>query len=126
VLGGMIALASLNIGLAILAAFGFIYCMNLRRALFAAGPEEYSDTTDYSAAYEVQAPRRKSPGRWAVRRAAKLAQQETNEQQKIDAILAKVSAHGIQSLSWLEKRTLKQATERQRRRDLERARLRRG
>jgi Zn-dependent protease len=125
-LGGMVALATLNIGLAILAAFGFLYCLNLRRALLAAGPEEQNDLTDYSAAYEPDAPARRRDSRRAQRRAAKLAKQEATEQQRIDQILAKVSAHGMHSLSWWEKRTLKQATERQRHRDLERSRLRRG
>jgi len=44
------------------------------------------------------------------------------EQAHIDAILAKVSAHGMQSLTWLEKRALKKATEHQRQRDLESSR----
>ena len=38
-------------------------------------------------------------------------------QASIDAILAKVSAQGMNSLTWLEKRTLKRATERQRKAD---------
>lgn len=46
---------------------------------------------------------------------------EQHEQAGIDAILAKVSAHGMQSLSWFEKRTLRKATEHQRARDLARA-----
>lgn len=62
--------------------------------------------------------------RWEARRELgearadrKLAQREQNEQATIDAILAKVSAHGMQSLTWLEKRTLRKATERQRKSD---------
>jgi Zn-dependent protease len=130
-LGGMVALATLNIGLAILAAFGFLYCLNLRRMLIATGPEDI-DSTDYSAAYDINAgqPSRRRRGGWTARRAAsrarKLADQERAEQSRIDAILAKVSANGMQSLSWLERRTLKNATERQRERDLERSKLRRG
>ena len=50
-------------------------------------------------------PKRKQPSRWAVRRAQKQQRQERDEQEKIDAILAKVSAHGMNSLTWLEKRT---------------------
>ena len=39
---------------------------------------------------------------------------------------AKVSAQGMQSLTWMEKRALKQATARQRSRDAELTKLRRG
>ena len=49
-----------------------------------------------------------------LRRQAKLEEQE---QGKIDVILAKVSAQGMQSLTWTERRTLKRATERQRQRE---------
>lgn len=44
------------------------------------------------------------------------------EQEAVDRILHKVAQHGMQSLSWLERRTLKRATEHQRQRDLEMAR----
>ena len=79
--------------------------------------------TDYSAAYDINAgrPRRRKPGladRWAARRAAKAAREEADEQEQIDRILAKVSASGMHSLTWWEKRTLKKATERQRQQDL--------
>jgi len=43
------------------------------------------------------------------------AQAEEQEQARIDAILAKVSAHGMHSLTWSEKRALRRATERRRR-----------
>lgn len=51
---------------------------------------------------------------WA-RAAARRAAQARKEQRKIDAILEKVGAKGMQSLTWWEKRTLQKATERQRR-----------
>jgi Zn-dependent protease len=125
VLGGMVALATLNIALAILAAFGFMYCMQFKRQLIAMGPEEYADDgIDYSAAYEID-PRPKASkreSRRAAKAAAKRARDAENEQRQIDAILAKVSTHGMQSLSWREKRTLKKATEHQRERDLHAAR----
>jgi stage IV sporulation protein FB len=128
VLGGAIALATLNIFLAILAAMGFLTCMNMRRALIAMGPEEYSDSIDYSAAYETFAKpvRKKSRrARWAAKRAMKIAAGERQERQRIDQILAKVSAHGMHSLNWRERRALKKATEHQRQRDVETARIRR-
>jgi Zn-dependent protease len=120
IFGGAIALATLNIGLAILALCGFLVCLQTRRALLAAGPEEYADTTDYSAAYETFSPKpKRRPSRWAARRAMKFARAERQERQRIDQILAKVSAHGMQSLTWSERRALKKATEHQRQRDLE-------
>jgi membrane associated rhomboid family serine protease len=42
---------------------------------------------------------------------------ERAENESIDAILAKVHSQGMQSLTWLEKRTLKKATEHQRQRE---------
>jgi membrane associated rhomboid family serine protease len=50
---------------------------------------------------------------------------ERSEQEAIDRILQKVSEHGMNSLSGGERRTLKRATERQRRNDAQYARNRR-
>jgi hypothetical protein len=58
--------------------------------------------------------RRRRLSRWAVRRLRKLARQEELDQLHVDRILAKVSKMGIKSLTWQERRTLKQATSRQR------------
>jgi len=123
ILGAMIALATLNIFLGFLALMGFLYCMNYRRQLIAMGPEEYADSTDYSAAYEqsthsdhVRRRRRRFNPRVA-RKLRKLAQQAEREQRQIDEILAKVSAHGMNSLTWFERRALHKATEKQRKRD---------
>ncbi len=74
-------------------------------------------------------PDRVSRPSWSSRRksqrALKLAQAERDERERIDQILAKVSAQGMQSLNWLERRALKKATEHQRQRDAEMSRLRR-
>lgn len=120
VFGGMIALASRNVWLAVLAFSGFLNCMIYRRQLVAMGPEEYADETDYSAAYEQPAApkRRRHINRRVMKKARKLAQQAALEQQHIDTILAKVSASGMASLTWRERRALHKATERQRKRDL--------
>ena len=90
----------------------FMTCYSSRLALKAAGPYESEDTTDYSAAYEIEPTRKRSKlSRWSIRRAAKkakkVAMDERREQVHIDAILAKVSAHGMQSLTWTEKRRKK-------------------
>jgi Zn-dependent protease len=100
----------------------FVSCLQTRWAVQAAGPEEESDGIDYSAAYEID-PNRKTKRRhnWFAKRAARRAQraerEEQNEKAHIDAILAKVSAHGMQSLTWTEKRALHKATEHERQRD---------
>jgi hypothetical protein len=127
VLGAMVALATGNIGLVILAMLGFIYCLQFKRQLIAMGPEEYADDgIDYSAAYEINPSKPKRASKRAAARAAKVVRQEANERKTIDAILAKVSAHGMQSLSWAEKRALKKASEHQRQRDVELRSPRRG
>lgn len=50
-------------------------------------------------------------------RREKLMQQERDDKRKVDQILEKVHQHGIQSLTWHEKRVLRDATERQKERD---------
>ncbi len=107
VIGGMLGLATGNLFLTIIAVMGFMTCMSMRQQLVAAGPYAFNDQTDYSAAYDPLTPKRKAPGRRAARRANKQAQAERAEQEQIDAILAKVSAQGMHSLTWLEKRTLR-------------------
>ena len=131
-IGAAIALAFRNFGLGILAVMGIMYCVNMRRQMLAAGPWAFSDEDsgfDYGASLRVstRAARKQSRlSRWSAERAQKRVREEAAEQVRIDQILAKVSAHGMQSLTWLEKRALKQATERQRKRDLEAGRGRRG
>ncbi len=94
----------------------FLNCLNMRRQLLAAGPYglEEDEGIDYSAAYDTGMPKRKRVSKWSAKRAAA----DREEQQRIDAILAKVSAKGMNSLTWLEKRALKKATEHQRAHDL--------
>ena len=84
-----------------------------------------SDDVDYSSSLRIDdAPRRRKLSKWSIRAAQKRAAAEQAEQAKIDTILDKVSAHGMQSLTWWERRTLRKATERQRQRDLELSRMR--
>jgi stage IV sporulation protein FB len=132
VLGGAVALAFGNLGLGILALLGFMTCLNMRRQVQSAGPYAFSEEdspVDYGANLRTSvrtAKRQSRFSRWSAARARKRAQEEQAEQSRIDDILAKVSAHGMHSLSWIEKRTLRKATERQRQRDLEMGRARRG
>jgi stage IV sporulation protein FB len=105
----------------------FMNCFQTRAMMKAEGPWAFTeeDTSfDYGAASRAALrPQRRGLGaKWSAMRARNQAREAQNEQTRIDAILAKVSAKGMQSLNWREKRTLKKATERQRQRDLELAR----
>ena len=101
----------------------FYNCFIMRRQLQAVGPADFQEEdVDYSASlYQTDAPAKKHRklSHRKIRRLRLQAQREAAEQERIDAILAKVSAHGMHSLTWLEKRALRRATERQRQRDLE-------
>lgn len=112
----------------------FIECYQRRLMMRAEGPWAFQeeDSVDYgasiwgpggAAAAETSTRRRRGGrkssllGGIAARRQRRQARQEAGEQERIDAILAKVSAHGMHSLTWAEKRLLRKATERQRKRD---------
>lgn len=123
-----VSIAFWSLMLLLIAAFGFYACFRQRQMLREVGAEEWQDSTDYSAAYEsstAHSPhatphkRRRHISRRAIKKVRRMAEQAIQEQQRIDAILAKVSAHGMASLTWFERRALHKATERQRKRDLE-------
>jgi Zn-dependent protease len=127
--GGLMAIIAVVSGsmmLLMVSLWGAFYCMSYRRQLLAAGPYEFTDDdADYSAAYAPATPRRKPFAAWRSKRARKRAMKEARleraEQAAIDAILAKVSSRGMQSLTWSEKRVLRKATEKQRERDSRRS-----
>ena len=136
VAGGLVVMAGIasrDIFFAALGAMGFVYCLQLRRQLLAVGPDDYAEDEQgglYAAAYEPATPRstarRRRKGRlatWAGRRAVAKARRtsadEQQERDRLDAILAKVSAAGLASLTWRERRVLRRATEARRRRDVE-------
>lgn len=107
----------------------FLNSANLRQSMRAEGPWAFQDedADDYSYSASLRAeddkPRKRKRRKAsllsgiAARRAQRAAAADQNERAAIDAILAKVSAKGMQSLSWSEKRTLKRATEHWRQRD---------
>ena len=125
----------------------FITCLRTRQMMKAEGPWAFTDEDggmDFSASLGSGASggygpaygeptktrkRRASSGGWfaklRAKQAALAAHDEAAEQEQIDQILAKVSAQGMQSLTWMEKRTLRKATEAQRQRDLQSQRRRR-
>src|SRR5690606_10133863 len=103
-------------------------CINMRRMLMAEGPWGFSDedAMRYGGGGKPGGSRAGFRARRAAKRREKLQRQADTEQQKIDQILAKVSASGIASLTWFERHALRKATERQRSRDAELVRLRRN
>jgi hypothetical protein len=121
---GVFALATFHLLLGLMAGLAFYYCLTMRRHLLAEGPWAFQeeDGIDYSASLfnpEPEAPKHKKLNKRLIRKAQKREEEELAEQERVDRILAKVSAHGMHSLTWWEKRTLHKATERQRKRDLE-------
>jgi Zn-dependent protease len=132
VAGALVAIVFHNLNLCILAMLGFLNCFNMRRQILAAGPYAFSDEdspVDYGASLRMTVTSAKREHRAAQKsaaRAKKRAEEEAMELAKIDEILAKVSAHGMNSLTWQEKRALKNATEHQRQRDLKAGGSRRG
>jgi hypothetical protein len=99
-------------------------CYATRAAMRAEGPWAFQeeDAMDYSASLfnaGPERPKHKRLSKRVVKRAQRRETEEREEQERVDLILAKVSAQGMQSLTWWEKRALHKATERQRQRDME-------
>jgi Zn-dependent protease len=118
-------LIGLSLLLILIGVMGVINCISLRRMLLAEGPWAFQeeDSVDYSSSLFNTAtettPKHKKLNKRLIRKAQKREEEELAEQERVDRILAKVSANGMHSLTWWEKRTLHRATERQRKRDLE-------
>jgi hypothetical protein len=109
----------------------FITCFSMRAQTKAAGPYEMeNDEPDYASSLRYDSdedrPKRTHISKRAIKRARRIAQNEAAERRHIDAILAKVSSQGMQSLSWLERRALHKATEHQRKREPETSRSHHG
>lgn len=129
IVGGIVlaavGLATLSIFLALIGIMGVMNCVNLRRMLLAEGPWGFQDEdSDYSASLganvytEPARTKTKHLSKRVIKRAKQREENERLEQEKVDQILAKVSAQGMHSLSWWEKRALKRATEKQRKREV--------
>jgi Zn-dependent protease len=122
----MLAIVGLMTKSYFLAAVGimaFFSNYQQRAALRDSGPEDWREGVDYNASIyglnDAPPRRRKRLSRGAIKRARRIAQRETAERNRIDSILAKVSALGMNGLNWRERRTLRKATEKQRRQELE-------
>ena len=125
VLLALFGLVTGMVGMILIAIFSGIYTYQQRMLLRDTGPHGLTDDVDYSSSLRMDdQPRRRKLSRRSIKRAQKRAAAEQAEQARIDEILDKVSAHGMQSLTWWEKRTLRKATERQRQRDLELSKMR--
>ena len=115
-LGVYLGLLRGNFYLIVLAAWGFMTCLSMYREVKANGPWAYQNDPDYDLGNR---PSNKRLNQRSLRRARQLEREAAAEQEQIDAILAKVSAQGMQSLTWFERRALRKATEHQRQRDVE-------
>jgi len=107
---GMVAIVTWSLMLLILAIFGFRACMQQRQALLEAGPYEFEEM-DYSSSLH-DGPRQRRASRRNQKRTQQRANRLQAERDKIDRILAKVSAKGMHSLTWWEKRTLRSGSRR--------------
>jgi len=111
--------------LLMIAGFGYLTCMQQRRMI----REEATFTTDefgydFSrgyASFDQPQQRIKKPGpiaRWKVKRSEQKAERQrlekTAHQQRVDEILRKIAADGIDSLTPSERRTLEAETKRKR------------
>jgi Zn-dependent protease len=110
-----------NLFLMMLAICGFMTCYNMHNEMKETADESmYGDQFDYGMTlHSPPPPPRKRLSRRAVRRTRKIARQEKAELDRIDRILSKVSSLGMQGLTWSERRALRKATDRQRKRDEE-------
>jgi hypothetical protein len=97
-------------------------CLQWRTMLKSVDPWSFdSEMAEDAGGFDRAARRQAKLRDAATRQREKRQAEERAEQVKIDRILAKVSASGMQSLTWFEKRALAQASERQKARDRERA-----
>lgn len=110
----------------LLAVWGFMTSLSLYREVKANGPWAYENEPDYDLGNRPGNHRsNKRLNKRSMRRAQQLEREAAIEQERIDEILSKVSAQGMISLTWRERRVLRKATEHQRKRDLEFSRSRR-
>lgn len=121
VMGALGIVNGINLFLLLIAASGLYNAIAMRAQLKAAGPWAFEEEAgeDYSSSLwndpsSHATTRHKHLSKRSLKKAQRRAKQAELEQARIDAILAKVSAHGMHSLTWRERRALHKATERQR------------
>jgi stage IV sporulation protein FB len=122
---GLVGLALWNwatLAIVFLSVWLFLSCYQERMILLESGPREpwQTEEHDYSTSlYRQDEPPRRRVNKRAVRIARKRARLDAAERERLDAILAKVSATGLASLGWRERRALRSATEKRRKHDEE-------
>lgn len=97
-------------------------CLQRLASARATAAEGWEEQPSYLTTAPAPARRHHRQGRFGTWKARRQIRHDQAEQGRIDRILEKVSLHGMHSLSWLEKRALRKATERQRAREMEDAR----
>jgi hypothetical protein len=129
---GIVGAVGAAVAALVLQAWFLAACMGLccyesyrqRLRLRETSPEHWGASVDFGGSlFGEEKPRRRHLSRRVIRRARKIAQAEKAARDRIDAILAKVSAHGMASLSWLERRRLRKATQQHRRSEMEISRI---
>jgi len=119
---GIFGIYDLNLMLVLLAACLFYCCYQQRVIQRETGPTEpwQSDEPDYAFSLSPDPPPKKRKlSRRAIRIARQHALEAAAERNRLDTILAKVSATGLKSLTWRERRALRRATERRRQYEVE-------
>ena len=91
------------------------------------GPEDWQDQIDYSASIYQRSDqptrRHRRLSRRVIKKARRIAQREKFERDRIDVILAKVSAQGMPSLTWRDAASCARPPRHHRRRELELSRF---
>jgi len=122
---GLVTLAMQKYLLTLCMVFCCFEAYQYRVLLHESMPEDWKDSFDFSSSlFAEERPRRKRLSRRVIRRARKISQQEKAARDRIDQILAKVSAGGLSSLTWGERRVLKKTTQQQQRRENEMSKFR--
>jgi Zn-dependent protease len=117
VMFGIVSMVAQSWFIAAFMVFCLYECYRHRMILRENGPDDWRESFDFSQSLfdPPPEPRRRRLSRRAIRKARKIAHQEKAARDRIDAILAKVSAHGLPNLTWFERRTLRKTTEQQQR-----------
>jgi Zn-dependent protease len=124
VIMGLVALAMREYVLAAGMLFCFFQAYQCRLLLHESGTEDWKDSFDFgSSLFPEERTRRRHLSRRVIRKARKIAQNEKAARDRVDAILAKVSLGGLNSLTWTERRLLHRTTQQQRRRETEMSRF---
>ena len=99
-----------------LAVMLWLYCLQQRLILRQILADAATDEEEFADSFAPdRRSRRRKLSRRIIARCRRRAEQDRAELERVDQILAKVSSHGMKSLTWLDRRTLRKATQRQRR-----------